>query len=95
MYTAHWPLIGLTAIGVMSGCGMHHESKGALLRQANVSLIDAVRTAENNVTGGKAVEAELERENGRPVYEVDMIDSAHKARKVHVDAATGKITKID
>ena len=74
---------------------MHHESKRDLLTQANVSLIEAVRIAEANVTNGKTVEAELEREDGRTVYEVEMIDSTQKKRTVHIDAGSGKVMKID
>ena len=95
MRTTYWTIIGLATIGLAGGCAMHHESKRDLLTQANVSLIEAVRIAEANVTNAKTVEAELEREDGRTVYEVEMIDSAHKKRTVHVDAATGKIMKID
>lgn len=95
MRIAYWSVIGLASMVLTGGCAMHHESKGDLLRQANVSLIDAVRMAEGNITGGRTIEAELEREDGRVVYEVEMIDSTQNKRKVHVDAATGKITKID
>jgi uncharacterized membrane protein YkoI len=95
MHKAYWSIIGLVSMVLAGGCAMHHESKGDLLRQANLSLIDAVRMAEASITGGKTIEAELEREDGRPVYEVKMIDSTQSKRKIHVDAATGKVTKID
>ena len=95
MHVAHWTIIGVATIGLIGGCEMHHDSKRDLLRHSNVSLIDAVRMAEASITGGKTIEAELEREEGRPVYEVKMIDSTQNKRKVHVDAATGKVTKID
>lgn len=94
MRTIYWTITGLAALG-LSGCGMHHESKQELLQSANVSLVDAVRAAEASVTGGKVVEAELEREKGRTVYEVELIDSAQKKRTVYVDAATGKVVDID
>ena len=94
MHVAYRLMIGLTMMGLAGGCAMHHESKGDLLRQSNVSLIDAVRMAESSITGGRTIEAELEREDGRPVYEVKLLDSTQNKRKVHVDAATGKVTKI-
>jgi len=95
MRTTYWTIIGFATMGLVGGCAMHHESKRDLLTQANVSLIEAVRTAEANVINAKTVEAELEREDGRTVYEVEMIDSTQKKRTVYIDAATGKIMKID
>lgn len=95
MHIAYWSMIGFATIGLAGGCAMHHESKEGLLRQSNISLIDAVRTAESTIVGGRTIEAELEREDGRPVYEVEMIDSVQNKRTVHVDAVSGKVTKRD
>ena len=63
--------MGLAGTLLLSGCGMHHSSKSDLLMSTNVSLVDAVRTAETSVMNARTVEAELEREDGRVVYEND------------------------
>ena len=72
----------LAGMLMITGCGMHHHTKFDLLRSTNVSLIEAVRAAETSVTNAKTVEAELEREDGRIVYEVKMIDGAQQKHKV-------------
>jgi uncharacterized membrane protein YkoI len=41
------------------------------------------------------VEAQLGKEDGRTVYEIDIIDSSKKERTVYIDAQTGKTMKID
>ena len=87
--------LSLAGMLIITGCGMHHHSKFDLLRSTNVSLIEAVRAAETSVTNARTVEAELEREDGRIVYEVKMIDGAQQKHKVYVDAATGKIIKLN
>ncbi len=94
MAKAYW-IIGLAMMGMAGGCAMHHESKADLLKQTNVSIIDAVRTAEVIVADGRTIEAELEGEDGRAVYEVEMIDLAQKRRKVYIDAVSGKLLKIE
>jgi uncharacterized membrane protein YkoI len=88
---------GVAGMGLMllSGIGCTHSGKSDLLRSTNISLIEAVRTAEASVTDGRAVEAELEKEEGRAMYEVELIDAKMEKRKVHVDAGTGKVFKID
>lgn len=55
---------------------------------------EAVRTAVKAFPGSKAVDAELGKEDGRTVFEVELIDANKKTQKVYVDAETGK-TKID
>jgi uncharacterized membrane protein YkoI len=83
----------LGAAGLMAG-GCAHESKRDLIGSTNISLIEAVRTAEASVTDGRAVEAELEKEDGRTVYEVELIDAKQDKRKVYVDAGSGKIVQL-
>ena len=83
----------VAAIGLTAG-GCAHESKRDLIASTNISLIEAVRTAEASVTGARAVEAELEKEDGRAVYEVELIDAKQDKRKVYVDAGSGKVVQL-
>jgi len=59
------------------------------LAQAKISLAQAVTTAEQHV-GGRASRAELENENGRLVYGVEVADNT-KTMDVKVDATDGSI----
>jgi len=93
--TLWWSIASVMASLMMGGCDMHHLSKGYLLRMTNVSLIDAVKTAEASVTNGRAVEAELEQKNGRTIYEVEVVDGVQIKHTVHVDAGTGKVVPIE
>ena len=40
------------------------------------------------------MEAEIGKEDGRTVYEIEIVDSNNKTQKVYVDAQTGQ-AKID
>ncbi|MBA2486087.1 MAG: PepSY domain-containing protein [Nitrospira sp.] len=53
---------------------------------------DLIATAK--ITMEEAVEAELGKEDGRTVYEVQIIEANKKMQKVYVDAQTGQ-AKID
>jgi uncharacterized membrane protein YkoI len=68
------------------------ETNRQLAESATVD--QAVKTAIAAVPG-KAVEAQLGKEDGRTVYEIDIIDSSKKERTVYIDAQTGKTLKID
>jgi len=54
--------------------------------------VKAVEIALKKVPG-KAYEAEIEKEDGRPAYEVKIIDTSNEKRTVHVDARTGDVMK--
>jgi uncharacterized membrane protein YkoI len=69
------------------------ETNRELAESAKITLEEAIRNALVSVPG-TAVEAEIRKEDGRTVYEVEIIDSSKKIRKVSVDAQNGQ-TKID
>ncbi len=69
------------------------ETNKQLAATATVTLEDAVRHALKAVPG-KAVEAEIGKEDGRTVYEVEIVDASNKTQKVYVDAQSGQ-TKVD
>ena len=59
------------------------------LAKTRISLVQAVTTAEQHV-GGRASHAELENENGRLVYDVEVTDNA-KTVDVKIDATNGAV----
>ncbi len=69
------------------------ESNKTLAGSASIPLEDAVKKALAAVPG-KAVEAEIGKDDGRTCYVVEIIDSNNDTQKVYVDAQTGQ-TKID
>ena len=70
------------------------ETNKELAESAQITMDQAIKTAVAAVPG-KAVEAQLGKEDGRTVYEIDIIDSSKKERTVYVDAQNGKTMKID
>ncbi len=65
----------------------------ALLPGATVDFAGAIQIAENE-TGGTAVEIELEIENGRLVYDVDLVTDSDSI-DIDIDAVTGDVTSYD
>ncbi len=70
------------------------ETNKDLIATAKITMEEALRSAVKAVPGGKAVEAEIGKEDGRTVYEVELIDANKKTQKVYVDAQTGQ-AKVD
>ncbi len=69
------------------------ETNKELAATAKVPLEEAVKNAIKAVPG-KAVEADIGKEDGRTVYKIEIIDSNNKTQHVYVDAVNGQ-TRID
>jgi len=69
-------------------------STSELLAAARIPMEQAIQSALTELPG-KAYKAEIERKEGRVVYEVEVLEQASgKYRTVYVDAETGKTMKI-
>lgn len=88
-------LIGAALAGAMitSPAWALFESNRQLVASAKITLEEAVKHAVKAVPG-KAVEADIGKEDGRTVYKVEIIDTNNKTQHVYVDAVTGQ-AKID
>lgn len=80
--------LAATAVYAARGENQDHDDAAALA-QAKISLTQAITAAEQHVNG-KASRAELEDENGKLVYGVEVV-SGGKATDVKVDINTGQI----
>ena len=69
--------------------GVTHNDAMANAAQARISLAQAVATAEQH-TGGRANRAEIQNENGRLVYGVEVANGA-MAMDIKVDAIDGSV----
>ncbi|MBA3964588.1 MAG: PepSY domain-containing protein [Nitrospirales bacterium] len=85
--------IALT-LSVNPAWAMFGDDKAELLQGTKITLVEAVQTALTNVKG-KAFDAELEKEDGRTVFEVKVIDETGATREIYVDAQTGTVLKIE
>lgn len=66
------------------------------LSKAKITLAQAVSAAEAQAVG-KATKADLERERGTVVFDVEVVTADNKVFDVKVDAADGKVlfSKLD
>lgn len=89
---------GLSAAVLMSAAIANAD--GDRLRQSEVrqlreagkilpmeTILERARAAQP----GQIVEVELEREDGRFVYEVELIDDGDRVHKLELDAASGEV----
>lgn len=70
-------------------------ARQALIDGRILPLSEIIKLLEPQLPGITILEIEIEVENGRIIYEFDIIDSAGRLKEVEVDAATGKVLKIE
>jgi hypothetical protein len=92
-----WVFVALTAAaaaGLLSGvppvgASDDHEEARELRTRGEVVPLATVLDRPD-LAGTRVLEAELEREHGRLVYELEILDSDGRVSKRYFDAATGE-----
>lgn len=75
----------------MRGMGCPEEcDKVALAGSVKVGMAEAIKAALDH-TPGKVIEAELEQEEGRPVWEVEVVTEDNQVVELHVDGTSGEV----
>lgn len=70
------------------------KEKLQMSQNATITIDQAIKTATEKVPG-KVIEAELEKEHGKPVWEVEIATADSKIMEVHVDSMTGTIIDVE
>lgn len=84
--------LGLSAAAGMAHADDDHRMRPAAQAGARISMDRAIAIAQKQVPGGGRVKkAELDRERGRLVYEIEIVTRERKEYDIKVDAQTGKI----
>ncbi len=74
--------------------GDHDRARRAVERGEALPLREVLARLGDGL-GGRVVEIEFEREHGRWVYELKVIDAEGRLREIYVDARTARILKQD
>jgi len=74
--------------------GDHDEARAAHARGETLSLTQILPLALRTVPG-EVLDVELEREDGRLVYEIEILARDGRVRQVELDARTGAVLDIE
>ncbi|MBY0202136.1 MULTISPECIES: PepSY domain-containing protein [Paenibacillus] len=74
--------------------GTGNSSSASASNQVKLTVAQASNIALKQVTGGKVTKVELDRDNGRYVYEIELRTAQGEA-DVDIDANTGKVLSFD
>lgn len=72
----------------------HDEARAAVARRDALPLAQILDAAQRAV-GGEVIEVELEREDGRLLYEVEILARNGRVRTVTLDARTARVLEVE
>ncbi|MCZ0812925.1 MAG: PepSY domain-containing protein [Pseudomonadota bacterium] len=72
----------------------HDRARAALERGAILPLAEIAAIAQT-AYGGRLIEVEFDEEDGRFIYELEMIRADGQMIEVEIDAASGRILKME
>ncbi|HJU19790.1 MAG TPA: PepSY domain-containing protein [Stellaceae bacterium] len=86
-------IAGACAASLCGAAGAHAEANdAAIMANAKVTLTQAIVAAEQH-TGGKAIGADVEQQNGTPFIEVEVVKD-NQEQKVLVNPQNGQVAKV-
>ena len=95
MKRSHYMIVAMLICGValtwglaLSSEGNHEQNKGLLT--AKLSMEEAIAKAKTQFPG-QVLEAELEREHGQAVYEIEIAGTTGAVTEVKVDEQSGEV----
>jgi len=86
---------GLAIASAPAHAGDDHERAREAVVRGEVLPLDAVLARVPLRTGERLLDAELEREGGRWVYELELISADGRVREVELDARDGRWIEED
>ena len=72
-----------------------HMTARKLLESGEILPLEQIVTGARAARPGEVIETELEREDGRYVYEVEILDATGRVWEVKLDAKTGELLEIE
>jgi uncharacterized membrane protein YkoI len=72
-----------------------HDAARQLVESGRIRPLDGIVGTVAEQVPGKLIETKLEQEHGQYVYEVKILRPDGRVQEVEVDAASGKILKIE
>ena len=101
MKTRYLPLIVLASLGAFIAAPLHadddkdHElARQALARGEILSLSRILELAAAAVPGD-VIEVDLDRDDGRFIYEIKVLATSGRVRELELDARTGELLKLE
>lgn len=83
------------AAAALSSDIVDHEAALRLRESGDILSLDEIIEKTHGLVDGHLIEAELEHEDKRYVYELEFLDQRGTVREIYVNAKTGEVIKVE
>lgn len=87
--------VALATILIFFGIGMFGISFGEEPHTPVLDMQEATRIVLTEFPNARIQEIELDTEDGRLVYEVELVTAEGQKKELHVNATTGRIERVE
>jgi uncharacterized membrane protein YkoI len=84
----------LLLVGVVPADDDHLEAR-RLVQEESIQPLEEILEQLRKKRPGRILEVELEREHGRYIYEIELLDDQGKVWEMEIDAENGEILKTE
>lgn len=88
-------LASLSVLPASGGERRDHEKAREALERGEIRPLEEILALVRDQLKGRIVGVEIERENGRWLYEFRLVDDKGRVSEAEVDGLSGKILKIE
>ena len=88
-------LIGIALLASITLADDDHLEARRLMQAGSIQTLETIIESIHKQQSGRILEVELEREDGRYIYEIELLDDAGVVWEIAVDAVTGKRLKTE
>lgn len=88
-------LLAATAVPALADGHHDHDRAREALRRGEILPLARILEIVEDRTGGRVMEVDLDREEGRYVYEIDVMTGDGRIVELEIEAATGSIIESD
>jgi len=92
LFAAALALSVLTGLSASASGDDHEQARRALERGEVLPLNHILQIAEGE-TGGRVIEIDFERDDGRWIYELELLTPGGRLMELEIDGATGRVLK--
>ncbi len=87
--------LALLLWGLAAGPSADHEAAYELAREGRIMPLEQILEQQRRDRPGRILEVELEREDGRLVYELELLDADGRVWEIYYDAVSGRLLETE
>lgn len=92
---ASFGLLAVSFLPVTSRADIDSDKARALQQQGAILPLEQIIDVAKKIKAGQVLETELDRDDGRYIYELEILDQQGQVWEIELDAATAELIELE